>query len=68
MDPFKRGHLLAASFRSFAVMRMMMMGVVVMGWAKRLCGWHGEGNSGDGGQSESKFSHEYYSSAGFPRA
>jgi hypothetical protein len=36
----------------------MMMGVVVMGWAMRLCVWNCEGNSGDGGQSESKCPHE----------
>ena len=45
----------------------MMMGVVVMvmvmvmGRTHRLCTWNREGDSGDGGQSESKFSHEHYS-------
>jgi len=39
------------------------MGVVVMvmGRTHRLCTWNREGDSGDGGQSESKFSHEHYS-------
>jgi hypothetical protein len=40
--------------RSLAVVVMMV--VVVMG-TMRLCAWNREGNSGDGGQSEGKFSH-----------
>jgi hypothetical protein len=40
--------------------------VVMMGWAVRLCAWNREGNSGDGGQNESKFSHQNYSWAGLP--
>jgi hypothetical protein len=47
------------------MMMMMMMAVVMMGWAMRLCAWNREGNSGDGGQSESKFSHKNHSWAGF---
>ena len=47
-----------ASLESLAVMMMMMMVVVMVGWAMRLCAWKREGNSGDGGQSESKFSHK----------
>jgi len=44
---------------------VVVMMVVVMGGTHRLCAWKREGNSGDGGQSESKFSHENYSWAGF---
>jgi hypothetical protein len=44
---------------------MMVVVVVMMGGTHRLCAWKREGNSGDGGQSESKFSHENYSWAGF---
>jgi hypothetical protein len=58
--PVKGAIRLAASLGSLAVM-MMVMAVMMMGWAMRLCAWNREGNSGDGGQSESKFSHEYYS-------
>jgi hypothetical protein len=47
------------------VVGMMMVVVVMMGGTHRLCAWKREGNSGDGGQSESKFSHENYSWAGF---
>jgi hypothetical protein len=39
------------------MMMMMMMMVMVMRGTHRLCAWNREGNSGDGGQSESKFSH-----------
>lgn len=53
---------LVASFRSLAVVMMvvvgMMMVVMMMRGTHRLCAWNCEGNSGDGGQSESKFSHE----------
>jgi hypothetical protein len=44
---------------------MMMMRMMMMGGAHRLCAWNREGNSGDGSQSESKFSHEHYSWPGF---
>jgi hypothetical protein len=57
---------LVASLRSLAVMRMMMgVVVMVMGRTHRLCAWNREGDSGYGGQSESKFSHEHYSYARF---
>jgi len=61
--PVKGAIRLVASFGSLAV--MMVMVVVVVGWVKRLCAWNREGNSGDGGQGESKFSHQNYSWAGF---
>jgi hypothetical protein len=48
-------------------MMVMMMRMVMMGWTMRLCAWNREGNGGDGGQSESKFSHEYYSLIRFPQ-
>jgi hypothetical protein len=47
------------------VVAMMMVVVMMMRGAHRLCAWNREGNSGDGGQCESKFSHENYSLAGF---
>jgi hypothetical protein len=62
--PAWRAIHLVASLRSLAVMRMMM-GVVVMGRTHRLCAWNREGDSGYGGQSKSKFSHEHYSYARF---
>jgi hypothetical protein len=43
------------------MMMVVVMTMMMMGWAMRLCTWNREGNSGEGGQSESKFSHEYYS-------
>jgi hypothetical protein len=52
------------------VVVVVMMVVMVMVMA-RLCAWNranGERNSGDGGQSESKFSHKNHSWAGFLRA
>jgi hypothetical protein len=61
--PVKGAIRLVASLRSLAVMMMVitMMMMMMMGWAIRLCAWNREGNSGDGGQSESKFSHQNYS-------
>jgi hypothetical protein len=38
---------------------MMMMMVVMMGWAVRLCTRNRERDSGDGSQNESKVSHEH---------
>jgi hypothetical protein len=62
MAPLEGAIHLVASLRSLAVMRMMMgVVVMVMGRTHRLCTWNREGDSGDGGQSESKFSHEHYS-------
>jgi hypothetical protein len=64
MAPLEGAIHLVASLRSLAVMRMMMgvvVMVMVMGRTHRLCTWNREGDSGDGGQSESKFSHEHYS-------
>jgi hypothetical protein len=58
MAPVKGAIRLVASLRSLAV---MMMVVMVVGWAMRLCAWNREGDSGDGGQSESKFSHKNHS-------
>jgi hypothetical protein len=57
MAPVKGAIRLAASLRSPVVMVMMMVVMMVM----RLCTGNRanrECNSGDGGQSESKFSHE----------
>jgi hypothetical protein len=62
MAPLEGAIHLVASLRLLAVMRMMMgVVVMVMGRTHRLCTWNREGDSGDGGQSESKFSHEHYS-------
>jgi hypothetical protein len=66
MAPFEGAIHPAASFGSLALgMMMMMMWMMMMGGTHRLCAWNREGNSGDGGQSESKFSHEHYSWPGF---
>jgi len=59
MAPIKGAIHLVASLRSPVVMVMMMM-VMVMVVTVRLCAWNRanrERNCGDGGQSESKFSH-----------
>jgi hypothetical protein len=68
--PRGKGAIRLASLRSLAVVvvmvvGMMMMVVMMMGRTHRLCAWNREGNRGDGGQCESKFSHENYSWAGF---
>jgi hypothetical protein len=61
MAPLEGAIHLVASLRSpvvVVVMMMVMMVVVMM--TVRLCAWNRanrERNSGDGGQSESKFSH-----------
>jgi hypothetical protein len=58
MAPIKGAIHLVASLRSPVVMVMMMMVVMVV--TVRLCAWNRanrERNCGDGGQSESKFSH-----------
>jgi hypothetical protein len=47
------------------VVVVVVMMMVVMRGTHRLCAWNREGNSGDGGQSESKFSHKNHSWAGF---
>ena len=64
MAPIKGAIHLVASLRSPVVMVMMMMVMmvmmVVMVVTVRLCAWNRanrERNCGDGGQSESKFSH-----------
>jgi len=61
MAPIKGAIHLVASLRSPVVMvMMMMMMMVVMVVTVRLCAWNRanrERNCGDGGQSESKFSH-----------
>jgi hypothetical protein len=67
MAPVEGAICLATSLRSLAFVMMVMVMMVVMVMF-RLCAWnraHRERNSGDGGQCESKFSHEYHSSAGF---
>jgi hypothetical protein len=72
MAPVEGAISLAAFLRSlgFGFVRMVvMMMFVVMFVMFRLCAWnraHRERDGGEGGQCESKFSHEYYSSAGFP--
>jgi uncharacterized membrane protein len=60
--------LRSLGFVGFGMMMVMMMFVVMMVVMFRLCAWnraHRERNGGNGGQCESKFSHEYHSSAGF---
>jgi hypothetical protein len=67
MAPVEGAIRLAASLRSLGFVMMMVMVVVammMMGRAMRLRARDRERNSCDGGQSESKFSHESHSSAG----
>ena len=66
MTPIKGAIRLVASLRSPVVVVMMVVVVVVV--MARLCAGNRanrERNSGDGGQSESKFSHKNHSWAGF---
>jgi hypothetical protein len=69
MAPVEGAISLAASLRSLGFVRMVVMVMfVVMFVMFRLCAWnraHRERKGGNGGQCESKFSHEYHSSAGF---
>jgi hypothetical protein len=66
MTPIKGAIRLVASLRSPVVVVVMMVVVVVV--MARLCAGNRanrERNSGDGGQSEGKFSHKNNSWAGF---
>jgi hypothetical protein len=68
MTPIKGAIRLVASLRSPVVRVVVVVVVVVMA---RLCAGNRanrERNSGDGGQSESKFSHKNHSWAGFHSA
>ncbi|MDR3489453.1 MAG: hypothetical protein P4M05_31750 [Bradyrhizobium sp.] len=67
MAPVKGAIRLAVSLISPVVM-MMVMEVMEVMMMVRLCAWNRanrERNSGDGGQNESKFSHENTPWAGF---
>ena len=50
-------HLGSLAVVVVVVVGMMVVVVMMMGGTHRLCAWNREGNSRDGGQSESKFSH-----------
>jgi hypothetical protein len=66
MTPIKGAIRLVASLRSPVVVVVMVVVVVVV--MARLCAGNRanrERNSGDGGQSEGKFSHKNHSWAGF---
>jgi hypothetical protein len=68
MTPIKGAIRLVASLRSPVVVVVMMVVVVVVVVMARLCAGNRanrERNSGDGGQSEGKFSHKNHSWAGF---
>ena len=68
MTPIKGAIRLVASLRSPVVVVVMMVVVVVVVVMARLCAGNRanrERNSGDGGQSEGKFSHKNNSWAGF---
>jgi hypothetical protein len=60
MAPLEGATDLAASLGSLLLVMVMVMVMVLMMLNVRLCAWNRanrERNGGDGGQSESKFSH-----------